>query len=181
MLDYLKAYSRVLYLSCPAIYYSLKRIRKGGQHLCRKDTDLCLEGYPSSANSFGFNVLEMLCPQVNIAHHSHAVAGLKVALQNNVPTVIIVRNPADAVASRLARFSDNMTVCLVEYVSFYRFVRDHSADLTVVTFEELTERTFSAVKAISKGTGIDFRPPPAWTHDDLRRAVFCSTTIRITH
>lgn len=148
MLETLKAYTRVVYLSTPAIYYSYRKFKPAKQYPPRKDTDLCLEAYPSSANSFSFVLIRNLNGSLNIAHHTHAIASLKVALRRKIPTIIIIRNPLDAVSSRLSRFDVDVTTSLLEYLWFYRFVYRHREDLTIYTFEAFTKDTTNTVKSL---------------------------------
>jgi hypothetical protein len=40
-------------------------------------TDMCVEAYPSSANTFVYNIMKELWPEADIAHHIHFVDNLK--------------------------------------------------------------------------------------------------------
>jgi len=64
-----------------------------------KDTDLHIAGFPRTANTFAVGLIKKLLPQVNIANHIHTKATIKLAIKNDVPTLVLIRDPREAVSS----------------------------------------------------------------------------------
>jgi hypothetical protein len=63
-------------------------------------TDLCVEGFPRSANSFAVGAVEHAQPEpLSIAHHNHVPAPILNAVRRGLPTVVLIRDPVDAVIS----------------------------------------------------------------------------------
>lgn len=164
---------RLLIKRHPLVYKLAKRLRDPNAHerLCSKDTDLCLEGYPSSANSFTRCLLLHLDPRLNIASHCHSIANIKIALKYGIPTVILIRNPKDVISSRMARLhpeldddvptSKVLDEKMLMYIAFYEFVLKNIDKLLVLSFEEVVKDTEKSVSKISEAARIRFN------YDDL--------------
>jgi len=148
----LKFKLRLLIRQSPLLYKIVKgnRIKATDNSwvLCTKDTDMCLEGYPGSANSFLFNVLSYLKPSLKIAHHTHSIANIRLSLKYNTPTLIIIRRPQDAITSRILRFESNFELSILEYLWFYQFVLQYNKRFLIVTFEEVTNNTSNVLSKI---------------------------------
>lgn len=136
---------------------------------CGPKTDFCIEGYQSSANSFIYNVFRLLRPDLNIAHHTHSVANVRRALSREILTLILFRDPSDAVPSMVARFRPSLEAGVYRYVRFYRFALSHSNQLILTSFEEVTERFERTVRRVQKETGFSFGE---FDPDDVRRKTF---------
>ena len=144
--------------SNPTLYRLIASLRKlAGQDkkfLCERESDLCLEAYPSSANSFLCRVVKYLNKDLNIAQHTHSIANIKIALKYNIPVVIIIRDPLEAISSRVVRFNTGIGQGIFEYINFYEFVAEHFDKLIVVCFEDVVKNTSSVLQKIRKSTGI---------------------------
>lgn len=117
----------------------VRQLNKQMRYPVYPSTELCIEAYPSSANSFMFVLLRRFAPDLEIAHHTHAVASLKRAVQLGTPTIFILRNPADAISSRMARFRVPVHPCLQHYVWLYRFVVQHGVTFHLTEFGTLRD------------------------------------------
>ena len=142
----------------PWLYRTAKRVtgRGAADHLCDRRTDLCIEGYPSSGNSFSFAVLRLAGPRLRIAHHCHSAANLGIALGYGIPAICLIRNPEDAIASRLARFDGRARDAVLEYVDFYAFAEARRDRLTFVTFDQVTRRTGEFLARVERECGLAF-------------------------
>jgi hypothetical protein len=154
----LPAYARLFVKRTPSLYRPAKRLAGHGDagQLCDRTTDLCIEGYPSSGNSFSFALLRIANDRLRIAHHCHSVANFRLALGYGVPAVCLIRDPEDAIASRLARFKGNLRSSVLEYIDFYDFALEHRDRLTIVTFEELTGNTAAFLERVAQASGQTF-------------------------
>lgn len=140
----------------PTLYPVLQGLR--GQSwgtFCTADTDLCIEGYQSSSNSFAYNVFRLLDPSLHIGHHTHSVANLKRAAQHDVPTLILYRPPADCIPSMVARFKPSLEDGVTRYVRFYQYVLDHREAFMLASFEETTQRIAATIERVEMNTSLD--------------------------
>ncbi|MEX2451511.1 MAG: hypothetical protein WD407_11700 [Rhodospirillales bacterium] len=154
----LPVHARLFVKRTPLLYRSAKRLTGRGarDHLCDRTTDLCIEGYPSSGNSFSYAVLRLANERLRIAHHCHSVANLELALGYAIPAVCLIRDPENAITSRLARFGGDLRDAVLEYVDFYDFTLRHLDRLTVVTFEEVTQHTGVFLDRVARESGLPF-------------------------
>jgi hypothetical protein len=85
----------------PALYHEVYRLRDGFvDRLVTDETDLCVEGFPRSANSFAVGAFEYAQPEpLSIAHHNHVPAPLLNAARRGLPALVLIRDPVDTVIS----------------------------------------------------------------------------------
>lgn len=139
-------------------FFPLIHFVRGGKsgRFCTSGTELCVEGFESSANTFAFNVLYCVNPDLNFARHKHVVANLKRAVDYEVPTVILFRDPDDCIPSAVARFRPSLCEAIQRYLMFYRYViEEMEPDVLLVSFEDMTQETVPTVQRISSFANLD--------------------------
>ena len=76
-----------------------------------------------------------------------------------VPSLVIVREPAQAVASLLVRETHlTASAALKSYICFHRGARPHRRGFVVATFEQVTGDFGAVVERLNAAFGSDFRP-----------------------
>ncbi len=152
----------------PLIYVPYYYVRKAGliprRHLATREKDLCLEGYPSSGTSYFNVILHYLRPDLKIAHHTHSLANIRMALFYKIPVVVLIRDPIQAVASTVIRFgkgnsSDVVNKQLQDYYVWYQFILNHLDRICVVPFSLLVADLEKTLAYLSRETGVDFPCP----------------------
>lgn len=123
----------------PEVFLPFYRLM--GRHGCQvvdKQTDIVIEGYPRSANTFAVAAFSLAQRQsVRIAHHLHVPAQIIQAVKWNIPTLVLIRNPEDAVLSRIVRRSSlSLGFALRDYIRFYENIRRYGKGFVLATFEE---------------------------------------------
>lgn len=86
----------------PTIYFSLGafRGRSFRDRKVTKETDIVIDGYPRSANSFAVGAFRRAqSGEVNVAHHLHVPAQILRASELGIPTILLVRHPVEAIIS----------------------------------------------------------------------------------
>ena len=88
----------------PQLFFPLFRPRPAFDDLLvTESTDLRIEGFPRSANSFAVGAIRHTQPEpVQVAHHPHVPANAMRACEWGIPTVVLIRSPQDAIVSRVA-------------------------------------------------------------------------------
>ncbi|TFB14178.1 hypothetical protein E3U55_14105 [Filobacillus milosensis] len=126
------------------------RFMNGHYSLAKTGIDLCIEAYPSSANTYLQSLLEEVNKDLTTAHHTHSVANMKMALVNDIPLVVIIRKPLDAITSRLVRFPNtNTNFALLEYYSFYSYVLNNINNLVIINFSELINSPLGVIERVN--------------------------------
>ena len=81
----------------PALALPAARNRRHGT-LLQDDTEILIEGYPRSGNSFAVAALARAQARpVRIAHHAHVPGHVIAAARAGVPALVVIREPAEAV------------------------------------------------------------------------------------
>ena len=146
----------------PKLFFPLVNLKKNSCQLAiNNETDIVIEGFPRSGNSFAVGAFRSAQSKpVNIATHLHAPAQIIVATRKNIPTLVVIRNPVDAVISLkalhiecnakavdTATSSYNFEILLKSYIDFYKTIAPYRNKYILCCFEEVV-RDFS--KTISK-------------------------------
>lgn len=108
-------------------------------------TDICIDGYPRSANSFSVRMFLQANPNINIAHHTHSVANLKKAIKYNIPTVVLIRDPEQSIVSSvIAHKKNDIDEEVSRYIDFYGWVCTRLDRMIVADFDQVIN-DFNAV------------------------------------
>ncbi|NDV63051.1 hypothetical protein G0Q06_11355 [Puniceicoccales bacterium CK1056] len=74
--------------------------------LVRRNSELVIEGYPRCANSFAVKAFRQVNDPSNKLHigtHTHSPANIIMAIKWKVPTVVLIREPEEAILSKPAK------------------------------------------------------------------------------
>ncbi|WP_339816141.1 sulfotransferase domain-containing protein [uncultured Imperialibacter sp.] len=148
---------RNFFLSKPIafkLYFYLVRAFRGDKvRLPAKGDQLYFDGYPRSGNTYDVGLISDLVPGLVWAHHLHSEAALKIALKLGIKTVVIIRNPLQAVSSFIytknkAATTEEIEALVQRYTKYYSFVKEKMNDLTLLSFESLTNNTAGFVTQV---------------------------------
>ncbi|MDQ2671722.1 MAG: hypothetical protein M3Y38_02745 [Actinomycetota bacterium] len=149
----------------PSAFYGLYRLsRKDRARVVTPDTQLVIEGFPRSANTFArvaFNSAQS--GRVRIAHGLHVPAQVIRAAQWRIPTLVLIRRPKDAVLSFAIRDPISVDQALRYYLSFYETVEEYRDAYLLALFEEVTEDFGGVIRRINDRFGTTFLP---FSHDE---------------
>jgi hypothetical protein len=147
----------------PAVFFSLFRLlrtRKDAARGVTPDTQLVIEGFPRSGNSFARRAFIMAQndPQIknDIAHHLHVPAQVVRAARWQIPTLVLIRRPRDAVLSLVIRDPISVDQALRYYLSFYETVEKYRDAYVLALFDEVTEDFGQVIKRINDKFGTTF-------------------------
>jgi hypothetical protein len=149
----------------PSAFYGLYRLaRKDQARVVTPDTQLVIEGFPRSANTFArvaFNRAQS--ERVRIAHGLHVPAQVIRATRWRIPTLLLIRKPKDAVLSFAIRDPISVDQALRYYLSFYETVEEYRDAYVLGLFEEVTEDFGEVIRRINDRFGTSFS---AFVHDE---------------
>ncbi|MCW4049050.1 MAG: hypothetical protein NWE89_04865 [Candidatus Bathyarchaeota archaeon] len=144
-----------LYIKRSRKLYTLYSKLKKEDLYVNAETDICIEGYPRSGNTYLYKLIKELNLELKTANHKHSVGHIKQALYIGKPVVILVRNPLDAITSELIRYSrDGQNIskhlfAINHYIQFYDYVSEVSNQVTLVTFDKLTQNTEAVLEELN--------------------------------
>ena len=150
---------RVYGKSTPRIFYPVARLKIHKRNLLvTRDTDVVIEGFPRSANTFSVEAF-VSCQRkpVKVAHHYHAAAQIRLGVQWKIPTIVLIRNPKDAVISYLIYESSySATSCLKEYLRFYTAVFPYRENFITAEFDEVVSEFGKVMDRLNQRFGTNF-------------------------
>jgi hypothetical protein len=142
----------------PDLYLPFSRWRYGDDLTFGPATQIVIEGFPRSANSFAVNAFRLAQPTpVAIAHHLHAPAQVIAATRTGIPAVVLVREPRDAIVSYV-QWQPHVGVrqAARQYLSFYRSVEPYTDMCVVADFAQVTGDYGAVIERINRMFGTSF-------------------------
>src|ERR687889_719746 len=147
----------------PAVYFNLYRLFRTHKDIVRAvtpDTQLVIEGFPRSGNSFArraFVLAQNESPgKIRIAHNMHVPAQVVRAARWQIPTLVVIRRPRDAVLSFAVWGPISVDQALRYYISFYETVEKYRDAYVLGLFEEVTEDFGQVIRRMNDKFGTTF-------------------------
>lgn len=134
----------------PSVYIPLVR-QVRPDFVVGDDTDLVIEGFPRSGNSFAEAAVRWSQPRaLRLAHHCHAAAQVIEAARRGIPCIVLIRDPADAVTSLLLAQPAIFTPksALKEYKLFYEAILPIRQRYVLADFRAVT-KDFGRILAVA--------------------------------
>lgn len=127
--------------------------------LARPGTAIVVEGFLRSGNTFSVAAFQIANGrELHVGRHLHGAPHVLRAVRLGVPTVVLIRNPRDAVLSYLIR-RDTLTPydALVEYLDFYRATWPARDRFVIGLFDRVTDDFGSVLDEVNRRFGTSFR------------------------
>lgn len=148
----------------PAVFYKLYWLRRVfasneaiGRRPVQPTTELVIEGFPRSANTFAVWAFRQAQPKdVRVAHHLHLPAQVVRAAQWRIPTLILIREPGDAAISLVMKDRYTLEEALRHYVSFYRTVAERRDACVLAPFEKVIHDYGAVIERVNDRFGTRF-------------------------
>ena len=139
----------------PQLYISYTQwrdtvVRRGttvGGHLLNWNTDILIDGFPRSANTFAVVAfkLSQLPSGVKMANHRHDPSQVIAAIYAKVPTLVLLRKPEEACISFIIRNckTKNYSVSILanflrKYIQYYQPLLPLKDNIVIAKFETVT-------------------------------------------
>jgi len=125
--------------------------------IIRSDSDICIEGFQRSGNTFFHFAFKRWNRGCKRAHHTHSVGQVLRAIQLGKPTIVLIRNPADAVSSLLVK-DLNLEVgnALKSYIDFYAKLAPLHMHFVIGKFEDVIDQPGILIQKINEKYDTDF-------------------------
>lgn len=139
-----------------SIFYRLQG--KNLKLLFCNSTEIVIEGFPRSANTWAVVFFEYFQKRgVNIAHHLHVESQLISAVKNNVPAILLIREPELCIKSLLVRENlASVNSSLRRYIRFYGTLLPYKDKMVVAEFRRVTSDMSSVIDSCNKKFGTQF-------------------------
>lgn len=175
IVDRIGRYARIAYYATgayPGLFFPLHRLlgEVDTGPAVTPDTDLVIEGFPRSGNTFAVHAFRLAQPgPVKTADHIHVPAQMMRAARNRVPACILARNPEDAARSMIVKFPFlSPRHILRGYAGFYERCLPYRARFVAATFDQVVTDFGGVIDRINRRFGTSFRRFEA-SEDNVRR------------
>lgn len=128
--------------------------------LARHDTAIVIEGFLRSGNTFSVAAFAVSNgSEPHVGRHLHGAPHVLRAVRLALPTVVLIRRPADAVSSYLVR-RPTLTPAdaLLEYLDFYRRAWAAREGFVVALFEQVVDDFGAVLTRVNDRFGTSFVP-----------------------
>jgi hypothetical protein len=124
----------------------------------KESTACCIEGYPRCANTFAVVAFTSAQPsRISLAHHSHLAGQVLLAARKNVPILLLIRQPADAIASLMVRDPNTAPAQMLrDYERFHKSLVPIIKKLVVADFIQVTSDYGLVMKRLNKKFNTSF-------------------------
>jgi hypothetical protein len=141
-------------------YLIFARLGEHRDEVLSDATVVVIDGFPRSANTFAAVAFQTAQERpVRIAHNLHSAAHLTVAARRGLPTLVLIREPTDAVLSEAIRESPvSLRQVLAAYSRFYEAIAPHVGSMAVGEFSRVTNDFGSIIVEVNRRFGTAFRP-----------------------
>jgi hypothetical protein len=127
--------------------------------MVHKDKDLVIEGYPRSANTFAAFAFQAANPRADICFHVHASAQVMRSVALGVPTLVLIRNPVDAVRSLVIREQVVPPRTAFQwYIHYYNDIYPLREGFVVARFEDVISDFGAVIGRVNDRFGTTFVP-----------------------
>jgi hypothetical protein len=122
-------------------------------------TDVCIDGFPRSGNTFAVLAFKRWNPDASVAHHMHAPEQVRQAAQLGVPCAVLVRSPLEAVSSLLAYYDFRVSprAAINSYIRFHRGILPVRDRIAICRFERVVADPSSLVRQLNRSSRAAFR------------------------
>ena len=140
-----------LFVHSDALFFFYRLRRSVVGRTTNPDSQLCMEGYQRSGNSYLYMCLSISNPLLKVGHHIHGIAHVRYALRRQIPVVVLVREPAESLASLLTW--DNrlqLGIALDSYIRFHKQLKKLKYEILLVDFVELVTDVDAVIRKINQ-------------------------------
>jgi len=150
----------------PQLFFPLRSLLgKGKKQAVQENTQLVIEGFPRSANSFSVAAIQSVQPKpLVIASHLHAAAQVIRAADLSIPTLVLIRQPAEAIISLKSLELEISYRCNIDYpgwgasvksylnawVNFYLQILPYNKNYVIGLFDEVTNDFGTIIEQINQ-------------------------------
>lgn len=133
-------------------------------------TELVLDGYHRSANSFAAMQFRLANPGVRISDHLHTPGAIITASRHGIPAVVLIRDPYDAVPSLLQLMEGTRPSSAIRmWMRYYTVAEPYLTDAVVADFAQVIGSFGGVVRRCNVKWGTNFAEPPSTA--DFQRSV----------
>jgi len=132
--------------------YSVIARMRHGIAAATDETELVIDGFPRSGNTFAVVAFQLAQPNpVRVSHHIHSPGHIRTAVMRGTPVMLTARQPRDAVVSCVIREPYvSLKQALRAYTTFYESLLSVRDRVVVADFDQITTDMGSVIDRINE-------------------------------
>jgi hypothetical protein len=138
----------------PTLYlpFARRKYAWDGGRVVVRDTELVIEGFQRSGNTFAVVAFEIAQGrEVKTAHHLHAAAQIVAAAKMSIPTLVLIRDPEDVVLSQMVREpGTGAGQALANWIRFYEHVLPCRDRVIIAGFDQVTSDFGEVIRRVNQ-------------------------------
>jgi hypothetical protein len=144
----------------------LRATPRGTSRRITSRTALVVEGYPRSGNTFLTAAIRSAAgPDLTVSSHVHTPSQVVLAVRRKVPTVVVIRQPVDAVVSLVVAAPHvPLQLAVREWLAHYRRLWPLREGFVIATFDQATADVGSVIERLNDRFVMTI---PSFVHDDV--------------
>jgi hypothetical protein len=137
--------------------YPLLRLSKFRKNMLNDDTQVCIEGFPRSANSFLLHYVLGSNSGLKVAHHVHVMQQIKNSLKRGIPCIVPIREPVETLLSLLV-IDENLAInaAIWSYIDFYKDLEPYLDKCVLTDFHVSTKYPHLVLQAVNHKHHLNF-------------------------
>jgi hypothetical protein len=145
---------RKWFWSSPYRYWPVALLRQK-TNILSTNYDIFVDGYPRSANTFTAIALQY-CRDggLVVSSHHHNPAAALAAIKNQMPVIILIRNPADAILSWTIFSGYPLKYNIGCYIDYYTILFPYANRVLVADFNDVTTDWPGTIDALNARYGL---------------------------
>lgn len=130
--------------------------------MASRKAEIVIEGFQRSANTYFVSFFELAQGRpVSIARHLHECWQFRFAEKNEIPCVVLVREPLAAITSAMLRDTRARPRTLLKnYILFYQNILRFHSNSVIARFEDVVSDGNTIIDAINDAYGTEFHTLP---------------------
>ena len=138
--------------------------------LVSRDMDICIDGMPRSANTFGGWAFLDQNPEAELAHHQCLPGQILRSVRLGVPTALLIREPLPNLTSLVIAAENDLSHDLAfwAWIDYYRRAARVKDRLAVCRFEEVLDDPAVIARRVNRIHGTSFKDDPMSDEDKQR-------------
>lgn len=130
------------------------------KNVVTKNHHICIDGFQRCGNTYFTFLVQNFNRQLKIGHHTHGAGNILLALKYNIPVVLLVRNPLDAVSSLIAQDQNlNIEFGLAHYIAFYKKLIPYKNRLIISDFDQTVNHPDRLIEKINNRFNLTLTKP----------------------
>jgi len=154
----LRGHLRQRIVSTPGISEVYYRLDPGARTIrLHRGTEIVIDGFPRSANTFAVESFLMANTGHSVAHHLHDRRRIRKAVKWGIPVILIIREPDGCVNSFVNAITTTPAdFFFTEYAKFYEGLTDILSGVIVAEFFEITTAWPAIIDRFNLKFGTDY-------------------------